>query len=270
MSTRMREFNDDGSLKNVAVLFHAAGFDVGQFVERRSDKTRGTIESFNSSCVKLLMDGTVDVLASINVEEFLNKKWSIIRKAVKDVLEVKPTKSPMQFDEFNVSRLAAFIQLELCNLTSTHSSLLSDLKVTVKPKREVCVSKSFDKNKLILVPTSLKIQCKQQDQSLSANSIVVDVVPAVAVKFLLTAPLSELEDRAHMAPFWFVGQSAEDEEINMHIVYQKSQLDGFKLKIPIARNMNHVAEGTRLCFKKQEGKRQADAAEAPAPKKARP
>ena len=133
--TRIREFNEDGSLKNVAVLFHAAGFEVGQFVERKSDKTRGTIDSFNETCVKVLMDGTSNLLASIPVDEFLNRKRSVARKAVKDVLGVNLTENPSEFEEFQARRLAAFIQLELCSLTAANSQHLSSLKVCLKPKK---------------------------------------------------------------------------------------------------------------------------------------
>lgn len=258
----MREYNDDGSLKNVAVLLHAAGYAIGQTVERKSNKTCGTIDSFNSSDVKILIDGTKDVLASVSVHEFLSRQWTVFRKVVQDVVIVSPTKAPSDFEEFTICRLAAFIQLQICNMTLTHATCLSKLKVGLKPKREVFVSETFDKHQLNLVPTSLKVLRKAADHDLPPNTVFVEVVPSVAAKFVLTAPLSEFEDRAQIAPFWFINDSTVDEEINMQIIHMKEELDSFKVGIPIARNTKKVTVDTRLCFKKHGSKRQAEAAAA--------
>ena len=260
VSMRMREFNPDGSLKDVTVLLHQAGYQLGNRVERKADKFCGTISSFIGDVVKVSFDSAPDVLACVPMSEFLMKQWSVIRVEPKEILEVSPSKNPVDFVEFQVSRVAAFTQLEVCNLTLSHRKHLDSVKVSLRPKRDVVCTINLDRGKLTLIPGAVKIQLRSIEAIIPASAMVVEVTPTLPFVFSLVPPLVDPEGRAHLGPFWYIGFITEADEVNMEMVHVKSQNDFCKLRIPVAKSCKPLKEGDRLTLMKLDNKKQAAAA----------
>jgi hypothetical protein len=238
----MRELNPDGTLKDVDKLLASYGFNVGDTVERKADKSKGEIISADKQLVRLRIAG--DVVAAVPIETFLKRQWSVV--AVKTTtVSIQPTVQIQKCTDFVKHRIASFISIELSNLALQHQELLQHTQILVKPKKGVQVTKAFAKGKLLLVPLSLKVMAGETPP----KSAIVAPVQAGPLQFWL-APLPAPKNADHIAaPFWFVQHDKED---NMEMfsvkASQASGVDPLTVQIPIARNSKPLVAGDWLIF----------------------
>lgn len=242
----MREISIDGTLKDTAVLMHAAGFQVGDYVERKADKVRGQLIEVTNESVKIQMDDPVGVVGRFPLKDFLTKSW-VKTSAKPDPVELVPDGLASSFDAFVAARVSSIIQLEICTLTTSHEKLALSTKVCLKPVKGVVCTKSFDKGKFTLVPTTIKINFKAGKPPTGTS--VVHVQPSSLLSFWLgPAHLPKVGDNGMIVPFWHMQKDSD--EWNMEITMVKVVHDGYKLQIPVARNIKPLKAGDWLVLKK--------------------
>ena len=257
----MREFNEDGSLKDMTALLTEYGFAVAQLVERKGDRMRCIIEKVEGHQVKLSLEGTPDVYIVVPLAEFADKKWVIKRVNEQTAVSITPRPNANACESMQVARYRALIQSELYNLTITHEDVVQHLRICIKPVKGVMCTKSFAKGKLTLVPTSMKVMSKSGEVPKSA---VVVGTPYHAASFWLTnVPLPKSADDDIAVAFWFLGRGDEDKQ-NMEIVMLKC---AGGLVFPVARNHKTIRSGEFLCLPKLDDGSGTSAAVAGAPKK---
>ena len=244
----MRELNEDGTLKGAAVILHAAGFHLGDWVERRADKARGKLFQITSESVKLEVEGSPDIIAAFPLKEFLTKQW-VKTTAKQEPVEFIPTGPMQSFDAFVAARVAALIQVEVCSLSSLREKMALSTKVCVKPVKGVQCCGDFGKGKLTLVPTTIKVNYKAGNPPNGAAQVLFQ--PQSPTSFWLGAVhLPKAGEEGMVVPFWHLQRS--DEDFNMEIVYIKFNHDSLKFQIPVARNIKAAQAGEWLTFKKLE------------------
>jgi hypothetical protein len=244
-AVRMRELNSDGSIKDVCKLLASYGFNIGDTVERKSDKSVGEILSVDDGKVKLKISG--DVVAVVPVEAFMKRQWHVAANKNAPV-EIKPTMHIQQCQRFINNRIAAFISLELADLAAQHEHFLEDVEIHIKPKRGVKVTKPYAKGKLLIVPVCLKVIVGDKPP----KSVIMVGVATVGSKFWLSPLPTPKQADDIAAPFWFIGQDVENHNMEMFNVKASSnpQFVEFHVQIPIARNSKALKAGDWLMFPK--------------------
>ena len=116
----MREFNEDGSIKDMTTLLTEYGFAVAQLVERKGDRMRCTIEKVEGHQVKLSLEGTPDVYIAVQLAEFADKKWVIKRVNEQTAVSIVPRPNAKDCESMQVARYRALIQSELYDVTLAH------------------------------------------------------------------------------------------------------------------------------------------------------
>lgn len=245
---RMRELNEDGTLKDAAVILLAAGFQLGDWVERRADKARGKLFQITNESVKLEVEGSPDIIAAFPLKEFLTKQW-VKTTAKQEPVEFIPTGPMESFEAFVAARVAALIQAEVCSLSTLHEEMVLSTKVCVKPVKGVQCCGDFGKGKLTLVPTTIKVNYKAGNPPNGAAQALVQ--PRSPTSFWLGAVhLPKAGEEGMMVPFWHLQRS--DEDFNMEIVYIKFTHGTLQFKIPVAQNIKAVKAGEWLTLRKLE------------------
>lgn len=245
---RLREFNEDGSLKDALSLLTENGFEVGQLVERKGDRMKCFIESASESIVKLSLDGTRDIFINVPMVEFLDKKWSVKRVNEQVSVTLIPKPNSCKCADFQIAKYRAMIQLELCHMTVGYEDVVQHVQICVKPTRGVMVTKQFLKGKLTLVPTTLKVVAKGVKEDVPKSAVVVKTPYHDAVFCLSNVSLPKSADEGIAVPFWFLGRGEEDKQ-NMEIVHIKLSGD---LIVPVARNTKQLKDGDMLYLPKAE------------------
>ena len=238
----MRELNDDGTMKDVSGLLQEQGFRVGDHVARKAGNMRGQIEEILVDEVKVRLEDPPGVIGKFPLVAFLQHQWSQYKPKV-HVGDVVLTVVPSACPQFSSCAAASAIHHAVSQLTFQHESLLQYLKIQLKPKA-VVVTKSFEKGKLILVPTCLKVS-HSVDRPVRQ---VIDIrVPGSSAFFWLT-PMSGLpktDEAGHIVPFWHV--QGVDEHHNMELGWLK--VGDTPFKVPVLKNSKQVKPGDVLVRK---------------------
>ena len=256
----MRELNIDGTMKDVNGLLQEQGFRVGDHVARKAGNIRGQIEEILSEEVKVRLEDPQGVIGKFPLVQFLQHQWSQYKPKV-HVGDVVLTVVPSACPQFSSCAAASAIHHTVSELTLQHESLLQHLKIQLKPKA-VVVTKSFEKGKLILVPTCLKVS---HSVDRPARQVVDIPVPGSSAFFWLS-PMSVLpktDEAGHIVPFWHV--QAVDEHHNMELVWLK--VGDAPFKVPVLKNNKQVKPGDALVRRSNvvENPTQANASESADP-----
>jgi hypothetical protein len=249
----MRDFTDDAKLENAVQMVAERGFRIGMSVCRKADNFRAHIEDMQGDQVTLRTVKCEQVVATVS--SFLNGEWAEYEpKPEPEELLNWTQYSPQHSLDFKIQRVKGLIMWELHELTVKHSAVLENLKVFLKPKKEVFASKGFEKGKLIIVPSTLKV-----DHKVGGG---LDVVPANAVnigtllgdgadkvRFWLVptvvmpkANASKCSTNAFVCPFFMVRIVHEIDEGNMEIVPNMDKHNGNAESptIPVMRNRKAI------------------------------
>ena len=238
------ELNADGSIKDVERRLASYGFNVGDTVARKADKSSGKIISVDAQAVRLEIAG--DVVASVPIEAFLKRQWSTVSTKVE--VELTPTLKLEQCPDFMNHRICTMISLELSNLAMQHQHFSQHIQIHTKPKKGVRVTKSFAKGKLLIVPVSLKVAF---GASLPKAAVAVSV-PGSTLHFWLV-PLSAPKEADDITtPFWYMTRDTEDnmEMMTVKTSSHSSDLVPIIAQIPIARNSKPLSDGDWLVLPK--------------------
>ena len=239
----MRSFDKDGKLVNEECLVHEVGFDVGQLVQRKSDKVKGTIKELKDGKVYLEVVDDEGNLKNVSAtyRSFFSGEWKTIKEkkslSVEDLTPYLLDSSAYWKTQVNKAKII----MELHELHAKHASVISDLTMNVRPTRGIFSKCSYPKNKLVLVPLTDKIVEKQPQTGMSVE-IGKEKKFYLQGHNLIKVNDDGLEAETFIHPFWLVRTSHEHEEVNMEIVSKRHG----DFNIPVMTNITEVSEGAEL------------------------
>ena len=111
--------------------------------------------------------------------------------------------------------------------------MLEGLKLQVKPSRAVFCTKPFAKNKLILIPSTWKIESKEASSGLSIGTI--RDVPLSLLPAFLHSKDGDLTG-SFLQPFWTVKRTHVLEDANCEIRPSLTDTENNSVKIPCMYN----------------------------------
>ena len=118
-----------------------------------------------------------------------------------------------------------------------------DLKVHLKPSKQVVSGTAFDKGKLFLVPLCQRVLFSFKIDRIQDVRLSVKVAGSDAVFWLVPMGNAPKEDNA-ISPFWFMSSHDQDHNMDIHMI----KIDDFKL--PVARNIKTIKAGDTLVMYK--------------------
>ena len=232
----MRELNEDGSLKNAQLFFQEKGIVVGTVLVRKSDKIKCRVNAISADVISVESVDSAGNFADVKAADVLQGLWSRCQwKDTPDAKAVVPKVSSAP--GFSQIMTAVGLQFKLCILATQHETVLNGVKVSLKPK---CVtsSKSFDKNKLVLVPFVPKVMVCSDDPP--KNAIKLMASSTDVSYFLKPSSTVPKTDDDMVIPFWFMETHASDFNMEIHWV----KMDEYKL--PVARNIRPIKDDEHL------------------------
>jgi hypothetical protein len=204
----MRDLSSDGKLRNECALVVEKGFSVGMTVARKADKIVGTIQSIAASGVVIRVQGAEGKMVVGSLDSFGNGEWAeFTPKAEPEELLEWHAHAPHVSPLFDALLHKGEIAMQMHDLDEKHAAVLIGSKVFVKPKKDVVASKAFALHKLILVPSTVRVDCKSDCKDVVPSGCV-DVGCHGGMRFWLTGAnqLPKKADAGFIAPYWFVHQ----------------------------------------------------------------
>ena len=220
-----------------AVLVREQGFVEGASVLRKKDKVRATIESLKGSKVKLSLD-TEDVSGyfELSAGSFLRGEWKLVKKHVETTqyeFDTFSDHTALKSDAINLMCAKGEVARRFIELDQQHAKVLEGLKLQVKPSRAVFCAKPFAKNKLILIPSTWKIESKEASSGLSIGTI--RDVPLSLLPAFLHSKDGDLTG-SFLQPFWMVKRTHVLEDANCEIRPNLTDAENNSIKIPCMYN----------------------------------
>ena len=258
--TRQREYDSSGSLKNASSILKENGFHVGQYVVRRKDKVIAQIHDLEGEKVTLnVEEGPISGWAQVSIASFVEKKeWKPMSKNPITPEEVKNwTSFTAQNNRDLMVHLAKGRIFEaLLKLEKEHMSSYSGLQIFGKPQRSVVATSKFEKHKLILVPTTLRIEIKNAGDAEkdSGNNVCVGRAGVSDMSFFLcpcfNVPVAKEEggkEVGFISPYWCVRSTRDEKEANCEKtgVFKPTDLNS-NIKIHTIRNSKVINPGDSL------------------------
>ncbi|CAK9037042.1 unnamed protein product [Durusdinium trenchii] len=228
-----REYDEFGKIMEEAALVREQGFVEGASVLRKKDKVRATIESLKGWKVKLSLD-TEDVSGyfELSAGSFLRGEWKIVKKHVETTQHEFATFSDhtaLKSDAINLMCAKGEVARRFIELDQQHAKVLEGLKLQVKPSKAVFCTKPFAKNKLILIPSTWKIESKEASSGLSIGTI--RDVPLSLLPAFLHSKDGNLTG-SFLQPFWMVKRTHVLEDANCEIRPNLTDAENNSIKIP--------------------------------------
>ncbi|CAK9086916.1 unnamed protein product [Durusdinium trenchii] len=232
-----REYDEFGKIKEEAVLVREQGFVEGASVLRKKDKVRATIESLKGSKVKLSLD-TEDVSGyfELSAGSFLRGEWKVVKKHVETTqyeFDTFSDHTALKSDAINLMCAKGEVARRFIELDQQHAKVLEGLKLQVKPSKAVFCTKPFAKNKLILIPSTWKIESKEASSGLSIGTI--RDVPLSLLPAFLHSKDGDLTG-SFLQPFWMVKRTHVLEDANCEIRPSLTDTENNSVKIPCMYN----------------------------------
>lgn len=242
-TTRLREYDEHGNLKNMEAILREKGFVVGQAILRPKDKTRAVIVSVLDMKVRLdvenndHMSGQYDMHANA----LLQGEWKIVKKGPA-VVTLDPDDfkghTALQCKALNEMCAKGEVARRMLELEQQHEKTLEGITLKLSPVKGVVVTKTFKTGKFILSPATQKIMTfKDGMQGLSLGKIR-EVGLMVQPMFIPPSKDSKTGDyRLFVSPFWLVKRVDKPELANAVIkpTFQNDQ-DNNSVKIPVLVN----------------------------------
>lgn len=234
-----------GQLADKALLLVEKGYTVNSWVSRKKDKITAQIKSMSNTVVILsIEEGDLAGTVSISHDSFHKGEWRVVKPPVEKVsLDHLEQYVASTNKEFMKKILIGLIGGKLLEMEKSHMDVVGGLKLALKPRRNVIACKKFIKGKLVLVPTTLRIESKDVSEEASANqSICIGRCGTEKTAYYLNPcfanPLDKVDPgSAFVAPFWLVQTTHDQEEANMHMSLTVDPSDkNANLKIPTLVN----------------------------------
>ena len=236
--TLMRDFSSAGTLSVATHILNELGFIVGDIIKNQNDKTLFQIVAVDGSEIHVTNDtGNAERIA---LSSFQNKEWSIEVK--KPTPAMMPRYPPVENAAFMAMAIKGEISQHLFELATSYR--VDELSVMSKPTKAVTATIKFPKGKLVLVPSTLKIEMGPKLPS--SLHVELKLYAQSELHFWLapyTYAPDELADKTKgfVAPFWFVGSTDDQSTVNMELTSVSASC-----KIPLLKNICAIPAGTTL------------------------
>ena len=241
------EYDAAGKVSNALQLILGMGFSIGSLVAKKSDNSiKGTIVNADNNEVTILIEenGSSDNFLTTS---FLANEWSILPKVkpqefIDDWMNFHPSSSA----EFETFSMKALISTELSKLTHSHTDHLPSLRLQTKPYKSRYVTASIPKGKLILVPSSMKVECASEYKK--PDQAMFHVCEFNGLKFWLNATIVLPGTKAtpFICPTWFIEYTTDPDQVNLEIKSLGPFGDQRKVNIPVFRNTKALNAGDQL------------------------
>ena len=241
---RIRDVNLDGQLSNECTVVRDLGFDVGQAIVRKADKLKAVITGLSGNSVTInVEDGPISGLAQVAARSFRQGEWKILKTAPEPPLEVSDCRlhSALHSREMKIGHVRGKVFSVLLSLENKHKQVLSGIKMTIKPQRDVIATRVFQPGKLVLVPCTYKIEARGEP---AAGSIPLGEIEGI--KFQL-APCYQGPDKdgsleqAYLQPFWSVRVTHEAAKANVELRPVLSyDENNDKINVPLLQNTKDI------------------------------
>lgn len=248
---RVRDRDQDGQLlTEEASLVAELGFRVGQPVIRKQDKVTATIVALKGDKVTLdICDGPISGTATVSAESFRKGQWKILKSVPEAKLEVTdvPAHSALNSQEMTMAHTRGKIIDKLLQLEKQHKTVLTGVKVQLKPVRDVIAVQKFSIGALCLVPCTFKVESKEKAPP---QSIPIGMIRGI--KFQLASCFVGPDkdgslDHSFIQPFWLIRSTHHQEKANMELVGSLNEdYDNSGLAVPLFKNIKVIADGDVL------------------------
>ena len=235
---RQLEYDEAGNLKNPCQLVNQMGFQVGANVIRGN--CRATITSMQGSLVQLSVDeGDFCTSYEIKIESFLKGEWWVTKQKA-DIQKYSWDNfhqfRPCSSDNINFMCVKGEVSRRMIELEMQHEASYKGLVLQTKPYKSVFTAKQYAKGKLILVPSTSRIERKACPGSVALGSIR-DIG-------LYSWPCHGPPKRdgdldgSFLCPFWMVKRTNKESEANVEVrkVIAEDQ-ENNSVKIPLMYNI---------------------------------
>lgn len=259
LHARQREYGDSGQLKNNATMLQELGFEVGQFITRRKDKIVAKITAMDTDHVTIHVDeGPFTGLAQVSLKSFLEKKeWKPMSK---DPVVPEELKNWTQFTasenvdlKVHIAKSKIFEQLSI--MENQHKEVYPGLQIFVKPHRNVVAKAKFEKNQLVLVPTTMRIDVVHAGETVKepGNHVCVGKANTGSMSFYLMPcfgmPSVKGDGRpvGFVSPYWCIRPTRDENEANVQKSGEHKPSDtNSSLKIHTIKNHKVINPGDSL------------------------
>ena len=147
-----------------SVLLKEKGFQVGSYVVRKKDKARGQIRSMESSVVVLTIETeSISGVCKVAVASFLRGDWKIVKKPAESLEFSWPVYKDFAGTNSSLLQLMGVrgrVAQAVLQAGRKFERTTEGLKLQVKPMRNVVCQQSFPKGKMVLAPSSHKLETK--------------------------------------------------------------------------------------------------------------
>ncbi|CAJ1452428.1 unnamed protein product [Effrenium voratum] len=241
----MRELREDGSFKNPVAVLQELGYQVGDHVRRKADRTQGVIKDIQKEKVRVEVDG---VTCKVFLAAFMSQEWvRVVPKAVAETMAFNEH-WPSQNSSFQLQLTSSKIMLELrAQSDKFEGEGWAKLHAQVKPNKSLACAGKFQKHELTLIPVTGKIGSHAGFKEIPASSFNVQTSWG--------DDATEESEQGFMAPFWFAQLTHNSELANLQLHWLRADSG---IKIPCFRNGKALKEGDRLMYFKE--KRKAEVA----------
>eukprot|EP00435_Cladocopium_sp_Y103_P006913 s3514_g2.t1 len=239
-------YDSDGQLVNPTQLIQTMGFVIGSSVIRGS--TRATITDMKGSQVQLSVDeGDTSTSYEVSINSFLKGEWKVGKKQAdvqKFTWDEFQHVRPHLNDIVNFMCVKGEVSRRLMELEIQHESSCKGLVLQTKPYKSVFTAKHYAKGKLILVPSTQKIEKKA-----CPGSVALGTIRDIGLHLwpCYGPPKKDGLDGSFMCPFWMVKRSNKESEANVEIrkVIAEDQ-ENNSVKIPLMYNTAPLDPSTEL------------------------
>ena len=163
--------------------------------------------------------------------------------------------SPMQSTLWKLDIAKGAIGFALWQEYETHQHLAEHIRLLQHPT-SVRVTKNYKVGELILVPATQRIERKQGEKGLPICTFKADDTENIAL-FIhpqFVAPFNaqgEKNQSPWVVPFWAAATTTES-DFNMELTFQKKDVFGYVIYVPILRNKQNLKDGDELVWNKKE------------------
>ena len=213
-----------GQLADKALLLVEKGYTVKSWVSRKKDKITAQIKSMSNTVVILsIEEGDLAGTVSVSHNSFHKGEWRVVKPPVEKVhLDHLELYVASTNNEFMKKILIGRITGKLLEMETSNMDVVEGLKLALKPRRNVIACKKFSKGKLVLVPTTLRIESKDVSEHASGNQSICIGKCGTENTVYLNPCFANPSDKvdpgvAFVAPFWLVQTTHVQEEAKMHM-----------------------------------------------------
>ena len=237
---RQRAYDSEGELRDQSVLLKEKGFQVGSYVVRKKDKARGQIRPKESSVVVRTIE--TESISEVAVASFLRGDWKIVKKPAESLEFSWPVYKDFAGTNSNLLQLMGVrgrVAQAVLQAGRKFEHTMEGLKLQVKPMRNVVCQQSFPKGKMVLAPSSHKLETKPGGLPLGK----IDGVQLFIHSSFSPPGKDGSLDRSVLCPFFMVRKTDQEEEANCVIspMFGDGE-DNSAVKIPLMINQRAPEE----------------------------